>query len=179
MVERNDASEGPRVALLGTGIMGSAMARRLIAAHVRTTVWDRSPSVTVPLREAGAMVAASPETAVSDADVVITMLPTADVVNDVMFGGDVTGAFSHGAVWAQMGTIGPDATRALAERLGNLRPDVVFVDAPVSGVRGRPRPVSSSSWPPVRPKHKRSWSRPSQPSAAKRSGSVRPAREAA
>ncbi len=136
MVERNDASEGPRVALLGTGIMGSAMARRLIAAHVRTTVWDRSPSVTVPLREAGAMVAASPETAVSDADVVITMLPTADVVNDVMFGGDVTGAFSHGAVWAQMGTIGPDATRALAERLGNLRPDVVFVDAPVSGSKG-------------------------------------------
>lgn len=59
MVERNDASEGPRVALLGTGIMGSAMARNLIAANLRTTVWDRSPSATRPLSDAGARVARS------------------------------------------------------------------------------------------------------------------------
>jgi NAD binding domain of 6-phosphogluconate dehydrogenase len=49
-----------RVAVLGTGIMGSAMARDLVAAGLPTTVWDRSPSVTEPLAEAGAEVAASP-----------------------------------------------------------------------------------------------------------------------
>ncbi|HEY3907266.1 MAG TPA: NAD(P)-binding domain-containing protein, partial [Streptosporangiaceae bacterium] len=42
------------VAVLGTGIMGSAMARNLIAAGLPTTVWDRSPAATVPLAEAGA-----------------------------------------------------------------------------------------------------------------------------
>jgi 3-hydroxyisobutyrate dehydrogenase len=136
MVALEQRGENPRVAVLGTGIMGAAMARRLLAASVRTTVWDRSPSATAPLREAGAQVASTPDDAVKNAAIVITMLPTADVVNDVVFDGKVTDAFRHGAVWAQMGTIGPDATIELAGRLSSLRPDVMLVDAPVSGSKG-------------------------------------------
>jgi 3-hydroxyisobutyrate dehydrogenase len=136
MVALDQRGENPRVAVLGTGIMGAAMARRLLAASVRTTVWDRSPSATAPLREAGAQVASTPDDAVKNAAIVITMLPTADVVNDVVFDGKVTDAFRHGAVWAQMGTIGPDATIELAGRLSSLRPDVMLVDAPVSGSKG-------------------------------------------
>src|SRR6202042_844692 len=85
---------------------------------------------------AGALVAASPAEAVRDADAVITMLPTAEVVGSVMFGGGVAQALARGAVWAQMGTIGLDATADIASRLGELRPDVLFVDAPVSGSKG-------------------------------------------
>jgi 3-hydroxyisobutyrate dehydrogenase len=44
--------------------------------------------------------------------------------------------FAPGAVWAQMGTIGVTATTGLASRLGRIRPDVTFVDAPVSGSKG-------------------------------------------
>jgi 3-hydroxyisobutyrate dehydrogenase len=131
-----DAHEGPLVAVLGTGIMGSAMARNLIAANLRTTVWDRSPSATRALAEAGAHVADSPEEAVRDAPIVISMLPTADVVNEVILGGNVVEAFSQGAVWAQMGTIGLAATTEVAGQLSKLRPDVMFVDAPVSGSKG-------------------------------------------
>lgn len=136
MVEMHDRGEGPLVAVLGTGIMGSAMARRLIVANLRTTVWDSSPSATSPLREAGAQVARSPDMAVQEAAIVITMLPTADVVNEVIFDGKVAEAFSPGAVWAQMGTIGLGATIELARRLRDLRPDVLLVDAPVSGSKG-------------------------------------------
>jgi 3-hydroxyisobutyrate dehydrogenase len=125
-----------RVAVLGTGIMGSAMARNLVAAGLRTTVWDRSPSATAPLSDAGALVAVSPAEAVGDARVVITMLPTAEVVNSVIFAGGVALAFADGAVWAQMGTIGVTATTGIAGRLGQLRPEVMFVDAPVSGSKG-------------------------------------------
>jgi len=64
------------VAVLGTGIMGSAMARNLAAAGLRTTVWDISPEATAPLAAAGTLVASSPADAVRDAHVVITMLPT-------------------------------------------------------------------------------------------------------
>jgi 3-hydroxyisobutyrate dehydrogenase len=127
---------GSEVAVLGTGIMGSAMARNLVAAGLRTTVWDRSPSATAALSEAGARAAASAGEAVRDARVVITMLPTADVVNSVIFDGGVAAAFAGGAVWAQMGTIGVTATTQIAGRLGELRPDVMFVDAPVSGSKG-------------------------------------------
>jgi 3-hydroxyisobutyrate dehydrogenase len=136
MVEMRDSGEGPLVAVLGTGIMGSAMVRRLIVANLRTTVWDRSPSATSPLLEAGAQVARSPDMAVHEAAIVITMLPTADVVNEVIFDGKVAEAFSQGAVWAQMGTIGLGATMELASRLRDLRPDVLLVDAPVSGSKG-------------------------------------------
>ncbi|HET6484133.1 MAG TPA: NAD(P)-binding domain-containing protein, partial [Actinoplanes sp.] len=41
-----------RVAVLGTGIMGSAMARNLVAAGLPTTVWNRTFAPTVPLAEA-------------------------------------------------------------------------------------------------------------------------------
>jgi 3-hydroxyisobutyrate dehydrogenase len=112
--------------------MGSAMARNLVGAGLRTTVWDRSPSATAPLSDVGALVAASPEEAVRDARVVITMLPTGTVVESVIFGGAAE-AFSQGAVWAQMGTIGVAATTGIAGRLSQLRPDVMLVDAPVSG----------------------------------------------
>ena len=124
------------VAVLGTGIMGSAMARRLAAAGLRTTVWDRSPQATEPLAAAGALVAVSPRDAVADAGVVITMLPTAGVVEQVIFTGGVTEALAEGAVWAQMGTIGVEATLGIAGRLGQHRPDLLFVDAPVSGSKG-------------------------------------------
>ncbi len=125
-----------RVAVLGTGIMGSAMSRRLVAAGLPTTVWDRSPSATAPLGQAGAHVAGTAAEAVANAGVVITMLPTADVVTPVMFDGGVAGAFATGAVWAQMATIGVEATTGIAARLGAQRPDVLFVDAPVSGSKG-------------------------------------------
>jgi 3-hydroxyisobutyrate dehydrogenase len=123
-------------AVLGTGIMGSAMARNLVAAGLRSTVWDRSPSATAALAASGARAATSPGEAVENARVVITMLPTADVVNSVIFDDGVAENFAEDAVWAQMGTIGVTATTQIAERLRELRPDVMFVDAPVSGSKG-------------------------------------------
>src|SRR5260370_26041454 len=87
---------GPRnaVAVLGTGIMGSAMARNLVAAGLRPTVWGRSEQAPTPLAGAGALVAASPRGAVRDARVVITMLPTAAVVDPVIFARRGAGAVS-------------------------------------------------------------------------------------
>jgi 3-hydroxyisobutyrate dehydrogenase len=136
MAATDSRGENVRVAVLGTGIMGSAMARNLVSAGLRTTVWDRSPTATAPLSGAGALVTASPAEAVQDAHVVITMLPTGDVVNSVIFAGGAAQALADGAVWAQMGTIGLAATTEIGSRLGQLRPDVMFVDAPVSGSKG-------------------------------------------
>jgi 3-hydroxyisobutyrate dehydrogenase len=119
--------------VIGTGIMGSAMARNLVAAGLNTTVWDRSSSATGPLADVGAVVAASARDAVQNAGVVITMLPTADVVESVIFDSGVADAFADGCVWAQMGTIGVEATLSMRDRLAGIRPDVRFVDAPVSG----------------------------------------------
>jgi 3-hydroxyisobutyrate dehydrogenase len=125
-----------RVAVIGLGIMGSAMARNVVTAGFSTTVWNRSPSAVAPLVEAGASTAEEAEDAVRQADVVITMLPDAAAVTAVMVDGHVLGAMAPGAVWAQMGTIGVQATIDLAASVQSARPDVLFVDAPVSGSKG-------------------------------------------
>jgi 3-hydroxyisobutyrate dehydrogenase len=132
----NGSDARTTVAVLGAGIMGSAMTRNLAAAGLNTRVWDRSAAATAPLAAAGAVVAPSAPEAVRDADVVITMLPTADAVESVIFDDGVADAFADGCVWAQMGTIGVEATRRIAGRLAAQRPGVMFVDAPVSGSKG-------------------------------------------
>ncbi len=136
MAGANGSDSRAAVAVIGAGIMGAAMARNLVAAGLNTRVWDRSPSATGPLAEAGAVVAESAREAVRDARVVITMLPTADAVDSVIFDGGVADAFADGSVWAQMGTIGVEATLRSKDRLAAQRPGVMFVDAPVSGSKG-------------------------------------------
>ncbi len=128
-----------RVALLGTGLMGAAMTERLLERGFETHVWNRTPEPAAQLAERGAIAHADPLDAVHQADVVITMLATADAVQDVMLTQNVLSALRRDAVWAQMGTIGVDATVALAGAVARRRPDVAFVDAPVTGTRGPAR----------------------------------------
>jgi 3-hydroxyisobutyrate dehydrogenase len=121
------------VAVIGAGVMGSAMAVRLLDDGHAVRVWNRSPEPVKALADAGAVVASDAREAVTGATVVITMLPTAGVAGEVMMNGGVVEAIESGAVWAQMGTIGVEATRAFDESVKNTRSDVLFVDAPVSG----------------------------------------------
>jgi 3-hydroxyisobutyrate dehydrogenase len=127
------SEQQPQVAVIGLGIMGSAMARNVVAAGFPTSVWNRSPSAAAPLVEVGASTTERADDAVRTADVVITMLPDIAAVRSVMFDGHVLEAMAPGALWAQMGTIGVQATIDLATAVKESRPDVLFVDAPVSG----------------------------------------------
>jgi 3-hydroxyisobutyrate dehydrogenase len=130
----SDMDMEPVVAVLGAGTMGSGMARRLLDEGFMVNVWNRTPGA-VKLAEYGATAYANVARAVANADVVITILPTGDAVTEVMIGGDVLSAMRPGAVWAQMGTIGVEVTERLVAEVSQRRPDVVFVDAPVSGSR--------------------------------------------
>jgi 3-hydroxyisobutyrate dehydrogenase len=113
--------------------MGAAFAINLRHAGIDTTVWDRTPDSTVASAAAGATVASSPTEAVAHADVVITMLPDADAVTDVLDDQGTLKAFAPKGTWVQMGTIGLAGTDRMAALVAEQRPDVSFVDAPVSG----------------------------------------------
>jgi 3-hydroxyisobutyrate dehydrogenase len=115
--------------------MGGGMAHRLLDQGFAVDVWNRSSGSTDDLAEAGATAHPTPGQAVARADVVLTMLPTAASVTEVMVNGGVLEALRPGTVWAQMGTIGLQGTEWLAAELAQRRPTVVFVDAPVSGSR--------------------------------------------
>jgi 3-hydroxyisobutyrate dehydrogenase len=124
------------VTVLGTGTMGTPIAANLLRADYPTTVWDRTPAHAAPLGRVGAGVMTTAASAVADADVLITMLSDANAVVSVVDHQGVLAALPRGAVWAQMGTIGIDAIDRLAALVNEQRPDVLFVDAPVSGSRG-------------------------------------------
>jgi 3-hydroxyisobutyrate dehydrogenase len=136
MTDSNIQKESmPEVAVIGTGTMGTAMARRLLGAAMDVSVWSRHPVSTMPLVDLGATAFEKASDAARDADVVITMLATAEATADVMFDGQALDAMKQGSIWVQMATIGVEATQRLVGETLVQRPDVAFVDAPVSGSR--------------------------------------------
>src|SRR5215218_9889749 len=83
-------SENATVAVLGTGIMGAAMARNLLAAGMEVRVWNRTPEKADPLAGDGAAVAASPAQATEGAEFMITMLSDTVAVEDAVGEGELS-----------------------------------------------------------------------------------------
>jgi 3-hydroxyisobutyrate dehydrogenase len=121
----------PRVAVLGLGAMGAAFARNAARAGLRVTVWNRGPERRAAFADHVGLAATAVE-AVRDADVVVTMLFDADAVLSVMRDHDALGAMKSGSTWLQMSTIGVEGTER-AMLVAATRPEIAFVDAPVSG----------------------------------------------
>ncbi len=119
-----------RVGFLGLGAMGRPMAQRLVDEGHDVHVWNRSPGRDVELVAGGAVRAATPADAASNAEVVITMLSDPPALDQVLFGpSGVASAISPEAALIEMSTVGPSAIRAAAERLA----PVSVLDAPVLG----------------------------------------------
>src|SRR2546426_993738 len=93
----------PTVTVVGAGAMGAAIAERLVEQGFTVGVWNRSFGPAARLAEHGVLAYARPDDAAADADVLLTMLPTAGAVSEVMLERGVVDAMRPGAVWAQMG----------------------------------------------------------------------------
>jgi 3-hydroxyisobutyrate dehydrogenase-like beta-hydroxyacid dehydrogenase len=118
-----------RVAILGTGKMGSAMARRLAKEGHELTLWNRTRARAESVGVG--KVAATPAEAVKDADVVISIVTDGDAVRNTYLGDDGAAKAARHQVFAEMSTAGPDLTKEIApviERAGAL-----YVEAPVVG----------------------------------------------
>ena len=120
-----------RLAVLGTGIMGGAMARRWAGQDFAVTAWNRDRVKAEQLTDAGVTVADDPAAAVEGADVIVTVLADGDVTEKVMV--DALGAVGPTAIWLQMATVGIDTTDRLQAMAADI--GVPFVDAPVAGTK--------------------------------------------
>ncbi len=127
------AGTGEHVAVLGIGAMGRGMAASALRAGIPTIVWNRSMEAARDLAELGAEVAGTAAGAARRAAVVVTMVTDADAVISVARDQGMLAALAPGAIWAQMSTIGVAGTERVAAMVGSERPDVVLLDAPVSG----------------------------------------------
>jgi 2-hydroxy-3-oxopropionate reductase len=120
-----------KIALLGTGLMGAPMSRRLAGAGLHLSVWNRTRAKAEPLAAAGARVCSSAAEAVAEADLAITMLEHGDAVRDLLFAQGTARAMRPGALLVDMSSIRPAQAREQASALEAL--GLRALDAPVSG----------------------------------------------
>ncbi|MEU1366804.1 NAD(P)-dependent oxidoreductase [Streptomyces sp. NPDC005803] len=121
----------PTVAVLGTGIMGSGMARSLLRAGLDVRVWNRTHAKAAPLAADGATVADTAAEAVRGAGIVLTVLNDSTAVAAALTA--ASDGLHRGQILLQSSTVGPEATADLAQRAADL--GLVYLDAPVSGTR--------------------------------------------
>jgi 3-hydroxyisobutyrate dehydrogenase-like beta-hydroxyacid dehydrogenase len=121
-----------RVAILGTGKMGGAMARRLNAVGHELTLWNRTRSRAEALGVGE--VAATPAEAAAHADVVISILTDANAVRAAYLGAEGAAKVAQGKVFVEMSTAGPAIAKELSPLIEKARAQ--FVEAPVLGSIG-------------------------------------------
>ncbi|HUU61401.1 MAG TPA: NAD(P)-dependent oxidoreductase [Acidimicrobiia bacterium] len=121
-----------RIGFIGLGIMGSGMARNLLAKGHALSVWNRSPERLAPILEAGATAAESPAALAAGSDLVMICVSDTPDVEQVALGpGGVLGGLSPGSLVVDHSSISPRATRRLAEAAA--AEGAHWLDAPVSG----------------------------------------------
>ncbi len=121
-----------RIAFVGLGTMGAAMAANLRRAGFEVTVWNRTPGRAGALVELGATEADTPAAAARAADVVVSCVSDTPDVETVLFGkGGVAEGLAAGGLVIDCSTISPASTAGFAARLRER--GIGFVDAPMSG----------------------------------------------
>jgi 3-hydroxyisobutyrate dehydrogenase len=121
-----------RVAFLGLGTMGAAMAANLARAGFGVTAWNRTPGRAPELADLGVETATNPATAAADAEIVVICVSDTPDVEEVLFGQDgVVGGARAGTLIIDCSTIAPSGSWGFAARLREH--GLSMVDAPVSG----------------------------------------------
>jgi 3-hydroxyisobutyrate dehydrogenase/glyoxylate/succinic semialdehyde reductase len=124
-----------QIGFIGLGIMGSRMARNLLASGYDLVVYNRTQAKAEPLVAAGATWADTPAAAVREAEVLITMLSTHVVIQTLAVEEDgFLAAMPRGCHWVDCSTVHPGFVRWMAGLAGAR--GVHYVDAPVAGTKG-------------------------------------------
>ncbi len=110
------------------------MATRLLSANFPLAVYNRNPQKCIPLRDAGAFVAATPSEAASRAEIILSMVADNAASRDVWLGesGALNGV-SPGSVLIESSTLSVDWVQKLATKASEKR--CKFLDAPVTGTK--------------------------------------------
>ncbi|WP_447957106.1 NAD(P)-dependent oxidoreductase [Vreelandella sp. EE7] len=120
------------IGFIGTGIMGAPMATRLVDAGHQVLVWNRTKSKAARLATQGIRVVDRPEEAVAGCDIVIVMLSSGPVCDEVLLGPDgLLEAMQRDATLVVMSSIPVETARKQAEAA--TQKQIHYLDAPVSG----------------------------------------------
>jgi 3-hydroxyisobutyrate dehydrogenase-like beta-hydroxyacid dehydrogenase len=117
-----------RVGIVGTGVMGGAMARRLLACGFDLAVFDANFQAMAELADLGAVLESGPRAVAERSDIVVCSLPSAEI--SVGVAQEVAGVEGL-KVYVETSTIGRGAIARISELLAPS--GIMTIDAPVSG----------------------------------------------
>jgi 3-hydroxyisobutyrate dehydrogenase-like beta-hydroxyacid dehydrogenase len=121
-----------RIGIIGVGLLGSAVATRLLQAKFEVKGYDTRLEQLKALQSCGLLAARSIAEAAAETDAVFTILPSLDSVETTMLGErGLLDTAPRGCTLIQMSTISPELTRRLAKAV--MAKGLGFLDAPMSG----------------------------------------------
>ena len=120
-----------RIGLLGTGLMGQPVARRLVAAGYSVTVWNRSQEKALQLASAGVKIEQSASQLLADSELIICLLSDATACDEVIFNHNALQYIGPDTIILMMSTLSPDIVVEQARKAHSVQAH--YVDLPVSG----------------------------------------------
>ncbi|QGU10241.1 NAD-binding protein [Leclercia sp. J807] len=120
-----------RIGLLGTGLMGQPVARRLVAAGYPVAVWNRSQEKALQLASAGVKIEQSASQLLADSELIICLLSDATACDEVIFNHDALQYIGPETIILMMSTLSPDIVVEQARKAHSVQAH--YVDLPVSG----------------------------------------------
>ena len=121
-----------KIGIIGTGFLGKAVGKRLLATNHKVVVYNRTKDKTEYLKNLGAVVAETPKDLAQECDLVITIVKDSDAVESVSFdkNGIIYGKHD-GLTVADMSTINPISSKKIAKKF--LENGISMIDTPVMG----------------------------------------------
>ncbi len=120
------------VGIIGTGLLGSSIAKRLASAGHKISVYNRTRQKAESLKNFGIQVVDSPKELASKCELVITILKDATVIEQMSFGDNGIVHGKHdGLIVADMSTISPILSRIIAKKFSDE--GISMIDTPVMG----------------------------------------------
>ena len=120
-----------KIGFIGTGLMGLPMAKNILKAGYNLKAFNRSQNKAAPLKDQGAEISSSIKEAVSDSDVVITMLTDDNAVDEIMSSSDFLEGLKSEAIVIDMSSVKPSTATNHGNNLKSK--NINYLDAPVSG----------------------------------------------
>jgi 3-hydroxyisobutyrate dehydrogenase-like beta-hydroxyacid dehydrogenase len=121
-----------KIGFLGLGDMGQAIVPRLLAAGHTVTGWNRTKEKAAPMFKLGMLWADSPREVARESEIVFSIVTDSAAVSSLALGENgIIAGLRKNAVYLDMSTIDPDASRAIAAEFSKA--GLTMMDAPISG----------------------------------------------
>jgi 3-hydroxyisobutyrate dehydrogenase/2-hydroxy-3-oxopropionate reductase len=128
------------IGIVGAGVMGLTVAKKLLDAGHTLTVYDISSQATVKAKHLGALLGRSPAAVAKKSEIIMLFLPgPSEVIECVAASEGLLAASKPGHIIADMSTTDPGTSERMAEQAG--KKNVGYLDAPILG-----RPVTVGQW---------------------------------